>query len=216
MTAAAAMGARLCLVGLVATLSAGTPAAAQPRPERPTGPSLSASRSTMAGSMLNVFVSRAPPGSRIAIARPADPAAKALIVEELDIRLSATLTVPGVAGGYELRLTRDQNGAPTVLLRQPLAATPPVATLSAPARVKAGGALPARGIGPNGERDRVVLVGKGASVEAGGPFFFPAQNVEATLEAPEAPGDYELRYVMDAPLSGPLILATRQVVVAPR
>jgi Ca-activated chloride channel family protein len=68
-----------------------------------------------------------------------------------------------------------------------------------------------RGIGPNGARDRVVLVPAGVPPEAGGPSFFPHENVEATLDAPDQPGAYELRYVMDAPVSGLRVLATRAV-----
>ena len=70
-----------------------------------------------------------------------------------------------------------------------------------------------RGIGPNGEQDRVVLVAADAPIEAEGPRFFPAENVESVLEAPDQPGSYELRYVMNAPVSGLRILARRAVVV---
>ena len=189
--------------------------AQQPRraPAQPAGPVLSASRSVMAGSMLNVFVSRPPSGARLAITRPADPASTAIVVVDLEQRLSASLPVPGNAGAYELRLTRDENGAPVILLRQPLATTEPSATLAAPARVARGKNMPVRGIGPNGEQDRVVLVERQAAIEATGTSFFPAQNVEAMLEAPATQGDYELRYVMNAPISGRRILARRPVVV---
>jgi len=94
-----------------------------------------------------------------------------------------------------------------------LETTAPSATLSAPARIARGQALPVRGIGPNGEQDRVVLVAPEAPIEAEGPRFFPAENVEATLEGPEKTGTYELRYVMNAPVSGQQILARREVVV---
>ena len=48
---------------------------------------------------------------------------------------------------------------------------------------------------------------KDAPEEAPGPSFFPAENVEATLDAPDTPGAYELRYVMNAPLAEGRILA---------
>lgn len=187
------------------------PLLAQPRPRA--GPALSASRSVMAGSMLNVFVSRAPPGARLAIARPADEATSAIVVEALESRLSATLTTPGEPGTYELRLTADADGAPVVLLRQPLVTTPPNATLAAPARIGRGKSFPVRGIGPNGGQDRVVLVARGAADDVMGPSFFPAENVEATLEAPDEPREYELRYVMNAPVSGRRILSRMAITV---
>ena len=197
-------------LGLMVLL-APAPGIAQPRLP-PTGPSLSASRSVMAGSMLTVFINGKPAGARLAIARPSDPANSAIVVVDA-ARPSPVLPVPGTVGSYELRLTVDRNGAPTILARQPLATTEASATLSAPARVGRGQSLPARGIGPNGEQDRVVLVAPDAPIDAEGPRFFPAENVEATLEAPDQPGAYELRYVMNAPLSGRRILARQTVTV---
>lgn len=206
---------RRTLIAL-ALLLAPLPAQAQPRPQtppQPASPALSASRSVMAGSMLSVMVSRAPPGARLAISRPGDPPHMAIVVAELGGRTSVSLPVPGEPAGYELRLTRDRDGAPVVLLSQPLATTPAEATLNAPDRVARGRDFPARGIGPNGERDRVMLVPADAAPDAAGPSFLPHENIEATLEAPERPGAYELRYVMEAPVSGIRVLATRPVVV---
>jgi hypothetical protein len=166
----------------------------------------------MAGSMLSVFLSRMPTGARLAIARPSDPAASAIVVVE-PMTSVPNLQTPGEVGSYELRLTVQKDGVPEILLRQPLATTAPSATLAAPARVGRAQALPVRGIGPNGEQDRVVLVAPDAPPEATGPSFYPSENVEATIEAPDRPGTYELRYVMDAPLSGHRILARRPVTV---
>lgn len=189
-------------------------AAAQTMPSkrRAEEPSLSAARTIMAGAPLSVFLSRPPQGARLAITRPDDPASSAIVVVEPRGTVPA-LPTPGLAGAYELRLTIEKDGVPAVVLRQPLVTTEPAATLAAPARVGRGQALPVRGIGPNGEQDRVVLVPADAPVEAEGPRFFPAENVEAVLEAPEQSGLYELRYVMNAPVSGLRILARQRVVV---
>ena len=186
-------------------------AAAQKKPaSRPPRPSLSAARSIMAGAPLGVFLSNPPQGARLAIARPDDPADKAIVVIELKNTVPA-LPTPGAGGNYELRLTVEKDGAPTILLRQPLATTEPSATLAAPERVGRGQGLPVRGIGPNGEQDRVMLVPPDAPADTDGPRFFPAENVEATLEAPNQPGAYELRYVLHAPLAEHRILARRPV-----
>lgn len=201
------------LLPLAALSSASAQSQASRKPPQPTGPTLSASQRVMAGSPLSVLTTRAPEGARLAIARPTDPPATAIVVVPLGARPSASLPTPGEAGAYELRLTRDQDGAPVILLRQPLVTTPPEATLAAPARIGRGQALPVRGIGPNGERDRVMLVPVGAAPDAQGPSFFPQENVEATLDGPDQPGNYELRYVMDAPVSGLRVLATRAVSV---
>lgn len=163
--------------------------------------------------MLSVLVRQAPPGSLIAIANLIDPPGTAIVSVPLGAGSSASITTPGQTGTYELRLLRESEGKSEILARQPLATTPASATLAAPERVKASASFPARGIGPNGSRDRVVITEPSAPVEAEGPSFFPAENVEATLEAPEQSGTYELRYVMNAPLSGQRILARRPLLV---
>lgn len=205
---------RSVLIGLV-LMAAITPVAAQQtRPQRPPqGPRLSAPRTVMAGAMATAFVSRAPAGARLAISRPADPPEAAIVATPLGQATAPSLPAPGEVGSYEWRLLGESDGKPVVLLRQPLATTLPSATLAAPARLARGNPLPVRGIGPNGDRDRVVLVRPDAPPEATGPHFFPAENVESTLEAPAEPGIYELRYVMDAPLTGPRVLARREIVV---
>lgn len=201
------------MVLLASSLASAQPARSERAQPRPAAPALSASRAVMAGSMLSVSVTRPPESARLAIARSDDPAARAIVVQALPAGARATLPVPGMAGTYELRLTRDRAGAVEVLARQPLEATPATATVSTLSRVGRGAPLPARAIGPNGEQDRVVLVRKDAPAEASGPAFFPAENVEATLEAPDEPGDYELRYVMHAPLAEHRILARAAVSV---
>lgn len=201
---------------LALLLCAGSPAMAQqPRPQQrpPQGPSLSAPRTLMAGAMATVFVSRAPANARLAISRPGDPPDAAIVASPLGQVPALSLPAPGEVGSFEWRLLGESDGKPVILLRQPLVTTEPTATLAAPARVARGNPLPVRGIGPNGDRDRVVLVKPEAPPEAQGPNFFPAENVESTLEAPAEPGIYELRYVMDAPLTGPRVLARREVMV---
>lgn len=201
---------------LALLLGAGSPAIAQqPRPQQraPQGPSLSAPRMLMAGAMATAFVSRAPANARLAICRPTDPPDAAIVASPLGQATVLSLPAPGEVGTYEWRLLGESDGKPVILLRQPLITTAPSATLAAPSRVARGNPLPVRGIGPNGDRDRVVLVKPDAPPDAQGPNFFPAENVESTLEAPAEPGTYELRYVMDAPLTGPRVLARREVMV---
>ncbi|WP_158673254.1 hypothetical protein [Bosea sp. FBZP-16] len=189
--------------------------AQQQRPQQrpPQSPNLSAPRTLMAGAMATVFVSRAPANARLAISRPGDPPDAAIVASPLGQVPALSLPAPGEVGSFEWRLLGESDGKPVVLLRQPLVTTEPAATLAAPARVARGNPLPVRGIGPNGDRDRVVLVKPDAPPEAQGPNFFPAENVESTLEAPAEPGAYELRYVMDAPLTGSRVLARRELLV---
>lgn len=209
-TCAAPLSRRALLIGVALWPAAAMAQRRQKQVPAQPQPSFSAARSVMAGSPLGVFLSNAPPGARLAIARPEDPADKAIVVVE-PRNAVPILPTPGVAGSYELRLTVEKDGAPQILLRRPLATTEPAATIAAPERVGRGQGLPVRGIGPNGEQDRVVLVRPEAPAEAEGPRFYPAENVEATLEAPDQPGLYELRYVLNAPVSGLRVLARRPV-----
>ncbi len=200
---------------LLLTVLSAFAAQAQPaKPPRPAqGPSLSAPRSLMAGAMASAFVNRAPAGARLAIARPSDPPEAAIVAAPLGAGSVLALPAPGEVGSFELRLLGETDGKPVILLRQALTTTAPSATLAAPRRVGHAQALPVRGIGPNGDHDRVVLVKPGEPAEAEGPSFYPAENVESTLEAPAEAGIYELRYVMNAPLSGRRILARQEIVV---
>lgn len=202
-------------IALILLLGAGGPAMAQQQRQQrqPQGPAFSAPRTLMAGAMATAFISRAPANARLAICRPSDPPEAAIVASPLGQATVLSLPAPGEVGSFEWRLLGESDGKPVILLRQPLATTAPAATLAAPARVARGNPLPVRGIGPNGDRDRVVLVRPEAPPEAQGPNFFPAENVESTLEAPAEPGTYELRYVMDAPLTGPRVLTRREVVV---
>ena len=204
----------LGVVGLWPACAAADPRkpAAPAKPAAKNAPALSAARSIMAGAPLSVFLTNKPDGARLAIARPGDPPDKAIVVLKPGANVPA-LQTPGTAGDYELRLTIDRDGRPAILISQPLTATGPSATLAAPARVGPRQALPVRGIGPNGEFDRVTLVAPDAPPEAQGPRFFPAENIEATLEAPEQPGLYELRYVLNAPVSGLRVIARKAVAV---
>ncbi|MCA0420403.1 MAG: hypothetical protein LCH80_17035, partial [Proteobacteria bacterium] len=112
---------RRSLIGLAALLlPALATAQTKPAQRRNDAPALSAARTIIAGAPLSVFLSNPPQGARLAIARPDDPASKAIVVIEPKNPVPA-LPTPGTAGAYELRLTVEKDGGPVILLRQPLA-----------------------------------------------------------------------------------------------
>ncbi len=143
--------------------------------------------------------------------RKSDPAAHDALLVQCAVALGKAHAAGLCHGRPHPRDFFEKDGVPHILARQPLVTTEPSATLAAPERVGHSQALPVRGIGPNGEHDRVMLVKPDAPLDAEGPRFFPAENVEATLDAPEQPGVYELRYLMNAPVSGLTILARRPI-----
>jgi hypothetical protein len=171
----------------------------------------------MAGAALGVQWHGKKPDGDAALAIALPEAAPGLFIEGALVRFrgaGVTLTVPGREGSYELRLLRrDAAGLVSIVGRQPLAATAPVATVAGPASVRRGSSFPARGSGPNGERDLVMLVDPASPADSNGPAFLPAESIEGQLEAPPAAGNYELRYVMIAPLTGAVILARQAVKV---
>lgn len=204
----------LILLALAAaTLSPGFAQSPARRPATPQAPAISAPRETMAGTVLSVEIARAPAGARVAIARIDQPAATAIVVAPLPDKGPAKLPVPGAPGDYELRLTLDRAGAPAVLQRRKLVVHRATARVGGPSRTARGQNFACYGNGPNGEHDRVTLVPRDAPPDAIGASFFPAENIESTLEAPDKPGSYELRYVMNAPLAENVVLVRLPVEV---
>jgi hypothetical protein len=211
---------RRVFIGLVLVVV--SPAFGQQRPAAKPAPAkqlagLAAARTLMAGAALSVqWHGQRPDGeTAFAIARP--EATPGIFIEGTLASYrgaSVTLTVPGLEGHYELRLLqRDPAGLVIIVARQPLAATLPSATIAGPVSVRRGQSFPARGNGPNGDRDLVTLVDIAAAADASGPVFLPADSIEGLLEAPSKAGVYELRYVMVAPLTGAVVLARQPVKV---
>lgn len=206
----------LALVCFVLALT--VPALGEQRPARmpvQKPPGLVAARTLMAGASLGVQWTGTRPEGEVAFAIALPGAAPALFVEGTLVPYrgtGTTLTAPGREGSYELRfLRRDAAGLVSVVSSQSLALSPPSATVAGPASVRRGSTFPARGSGPNGERDLVTLVDPAAPADAPGPGFLPADSIEGQVEAPSSPGLYELRYVMIAPLTGAVVLARQAV-----
>lgn len=199
-------------------LGAAFAALAQPRPPQPAARAaagIAAAQTLMAGASLLVRWQGPRPDGELAFALALPEATAGVFIAGAlapFARDAVTLTTPGREGPYEIRLLRrDSAGLVTILARQPLVATPALATVAGPAVVRGGQSFPARGNGPNGERDLVTLVEPGAPSDATGPGFLPADSIEGLIEAPDTPGLLELRYVMIAPLTGAIVLARQPV-----
>ena len=85
------------------------------------------------------------------------------------------------------------------------------ASVQAPASVAVGGKLEVRWTGPNAAGDFVSIDAGGAPDSSYGPYAYPSAGNPLSLEAPEQPGNYELRYHAGA--SGNAVLATAPLVV---
>ncbi|WP_188311826.1 vWA domain-containing protein [Salinarimonas soli] len=122
----------------------------------------------------------------------------------------ASLRVPGKPGSYELRYVLGTADGSRVLASAPLEVAPAAATVSAPDRVRRGGTLAVAFTGPKWERDFVTLVRAGRSDGDSGTYREAGEGSPATLDVPDEPGAYEVRYVMDAP-EGQVVLARKAV-----
>ncbi len=118
------------------------------------------------------------------------------------------IQMPAEPGAYELRyvLYNDR----VILARASIKVTPPEVTLSAPSSVGSGQPIVVEWTGPNADLDFIAIapVGVPGNKDAG-----KTQTREGSpliVKAPDAPGDYEVRYVL---YNGREILARKPITV---
>lgn len=107
-----------------------------------------------------------------------------------------TLKAPQQPGSYEVRYLAAASPYPT-LARAPLAVVDATATVTAPASVGAGEEFEIQWTGPDNDRDFIGLVKADAAEGTyNGPYDYTRKGSPLKLRAPDAAGDYELRYMM--------------------
>lgn len=119
---------------------------------------------------------------------------------------TVVLHAPAKAGDYELRLLGAASPYPT-LARRALKLEEVAATLDAPARVSAGKPFQVKWTGPNNARD---YVGIGDAKRKYISYLYTRSGSPITLTAPDAAGEYELRYFLG---NGDAVIAARPIVV---
>ena len=106
------------------------------------------------------------------------------------------LKAPPQPGNYEVRYLAAASPYPT-LARAPITIVDATATLTAPASVPAGEEFAIQWTGPDNERDFIGLVKADAAEGTyNGPYDYTRKGSTLKLRAPDAAGDYELRYMM--------------------
>lgn len=137
-------------------------------------------------------------GDYFTIARPDQSGA--LYVERAlpDGGSPATIRAPGAPGEYELRYILQAQR--TVAHAVPLTVEPVAVTLDAPASAPAGSTITVAWTGPDNPGDAVTLArpDQSAALYVGRARARADAGAPAELVAPEEPGTYELRYVLDA------------------
>lgn len=118
------------------------------------------------------------------------------------------LTAPVEAGDYEVWYVAGQDSAPKV--RRPITVSAVAITLDAPAVVQKGAQFQVSWTGPNLPSDYLTIVPAGAPEGAFTSYAYTASGNPVTLTAPEAAGNYEIRYASDR-VAG--VFASRPIVV---
>ncbi len=123
----------------------------------------------------------------------------------------ARLTAPGRSGNYLIRYVLEGPGGRKVLAMAALTVIQPTATLSAPEVVSRGASIQVQWTGPRRQGDYIDLVRKG-HVETSGElsYFYTDRESPGSLTAPAETGEYEIRYVLEAP-GGRQVLARRPI-----
>ncbi|MEM7052597.1 MAG: VWA domain-containing protein [Acidobacteriota bacterium] len=109
---------------------------------------------------------------------------------------SGVLPVPAEPGSYEVRYHRHDDYS--ILASRPLEVTDVSATLEAIQQAAAGSPVEVRWSGPNNPRDFISIDPAGAPERQYGRYVYVKEGSPQTLNAPDEPGDYEVRYHLGA------------------
>lgn len=116
------------------------------------------------------------------------------------------LRVPATPGDYEIRMLGAASPYAT-LAKQPLTATAVAASLDAPAQGAAGANVVVKWTGPANERDYIAI---GNAERPYIVYEYTRNGSPVTIRAPDADGDYELRYFLG---NGDKVIATRKLTI---
>ena len=120
----------------------------------------------------------------------------------------SAVTAPGAPGEYDIRYVVEGEPQRRVMAIAPLTVTKAPAALTAPPTARKGEAITIKWTGPNRKGDYVDLVPKGFTNTSGElDYFYTSADPSGSLTAPDKAGDFEIRYVLEAP-GGRRILAT--------
>ncbi|RFF29651.1 VWA domain-containing protein [Wenzhouxiangella sediminis] len=109
---------------------------------------------------------------------------------------SGTLDTPAEPGEYEIRYLLEANGRS--IASAPITLTEPDVTVSAPESVAAGTRFEVSWTNTVHPRDKVAIVPADAPADADDEYTRTGNATSGTLDAPDSPGDYEVRYLLNA------------------
>ncbi|VAW14309.1 von Willebrand factor type A domain protein [hydrothermal vent metagenome] len=106
----------------------------------------------------------------------------------------AEIEAPDELGVYQLRYVHGPSDK--TLATRKITVTAVSASLEAPDEIFAGAEFKVDWTGPNNRRDYITIVAAGADEGDYNDYAYTSNGSPAKIEAPEAPGDYEVRYVL--------------------
>ena len=109
---------------------------------------------------------------------------------------SGVLDAPAEPGDYEIRYLLEVDGL--AIARAPVALAPPEVTVTAPEAVAAGERFEAGWSGSIHPRDKITIVPADAPEGEDGDYKRVGGRTSHTLQAPDEPGVYEVRYLLNA------------------
>jgi Ca-activated chloride channel family protein len=109
---------------------------------------------------------------------------------------TAILYVPAQPGAYEIRFVLNESEK--VLFSHPITVTEAQASVKGPAEVRAGATITVSAEGPPAARHWIGFAPAGSAAGTYRDYARPTgRQSQVELTAPEQPGDYELRYVLN-------------------
>jgi len=147
-------------------------------------------------------------GDFLSLARPDQDAREYETYVSVRKGSPVNIPVPENAGEYELRYVDAENNV--VLARRALAVNAVTAGLTAPGEVVAGSQFDVNWDGPGHRRDFISIDAPDAKEREYGPYGHPHRGNPLTLTAPDAPGEYALRYHLGRQYT---VIGTRPLVV---
>ena len=129
----------------------------------------------------------------------------------------ASLQAPVDAGDYDIRYVLEGTNGRVVRYRAPLTVAQAPSKLAVPAAVRPGASFPVEWFGPNVPSDYVDLVPEGYAETSGELSYFYTADVEGPglLTAPDVPGTYRVRYILQGPNGRRAVLDSVTLTVSP-
>lgn len=127
-----------------------------------------------------------------------------------------TIRAPVEAGDYDIRLVLEGTDGRHVRYTAPLSVAQATAALAAPSAVRPGAEFPVHWSGPAEHADYVDLVPEGYTATSGELSYFYTRDVSGPglLTAPDAPGTYMVRYILEGPKGARVAIATTSLSVS--